>query len=148
VTLDLLVLALALELPLQALNKSNHVGLALSEEVDLGLEDLLVGVLFASLEEVEEGKDEVPVEVREEGLEEGSRGGGGGGRGGGRTSAAGGSGRDHGGGWRDLCSLLRVQSVGGESLEMGDGGEEKGKGKGDRWREWSESRKGGESLVD
>jgi uncharacterized membrane protein YgcG len=97
VTLDLLVLTLALELPLQALNKSHHVGLALSKEVDLGLEDLLVRVLLASLEKVEEGKDEVPVEVREERLEEGSRGGGRG-RGGGRTSAAGGSGRDHGGG--------------------------------------------------
>jgi hypothetical protein len=32
VTLDLLVLTLALELPLQALNKSHHVGLALSKE--------------------------------------------------------------------------------------------------------------------
>jgi hypothetical protein len=43
---------------------------------------------------------------------------------------------------------LVEQNAGGESLEMGDGGEEKGKGRGDCWWEWSESREGRESLVD
>lgn len=40
----------------------DHVGLA--EELDLGLEDLVVVVELPLLEELEEGEDEVAVEVR------------------------------------------------------------------------------------
>lgn len=66
VTGNLLRVLLALELALEGLDEVDHVGLALAEEVDLCLEDLVVRVLFAALEEVEDGEHELAVEVREE----------------------------------------------------------------------------------
>lgn len=80
---NLLRVLLALELALEGLDERDHVGLALAEEVNLGLEDLLVRVLLAALEEVEDREDELPVEVRQE-LGECRRGRGGGGDHGGR----------------------------------------------------------------
>lgn len=40
----------------------DHVGLV--EELDFGLEDLLVGVELALLEKLQQGEDQVAVEVR------------------------------------------------------------------------------------
>lgn len=60
-TLNFLAVLFAFELALHALDKGDHVGLG--QEVNLGLEDLLVRVLVATLEEVEQREHEVSVEV-------------------------------------------------------------------------------------
>jgi hypothetical protein len=63
---DLLAVGLALEFALEALDKGDHVGLAVAEQVDLGLQDIVVRVLVARLEKVEQREDEVPVQLADE----------------------------------------------------------------------------------
>lgn len=58
------VLARSINLPLESQDERDHVGRL--QEVILGVEDLLVGVGAARLEEVEERKDEVTVEMGDE----------------------------------------------------------------------------------